>query len=206
MVLQSTNSYGGRRSNFDQNSCFKVQVADLKEMIVHTQSNVVGFTFIFKNETIQSYRESSYTKVFYINLRTSDLIGSKIYVGGGIEGLQFQLYDWSSNKESFSEIMGQSSGCFSYFNSNFMNINYLKIDSIQGCFDAKESNYCPFLSFSYSFSQCSFVNLSTTLKTTTTGPTETTTIISTSLTRSPTTLPSSSLSSTTIVRSNSFNK
>ena len=42
MVLQSTSIYGGQRHTFDQNSCFEVD--DLNELIVHTQSNVVGFT------------------------------------------------------------------------------------------------------------------------------------------------------------------
>jgi hypothetical protein len=209
LVLQSTNIYGGQRYTFDQISCFEVLVADLKEITVHVQLNVVGFTFNFKNGTIQSFMEVfENTSNFRIDLSTSHLIGAKIYVGEGIEGLQFELNDWNTNQKSFSEMIGKSTGCFSYFNSNFVNINYLKIDSILGCIDKKGSKYFPFLSFSYSFSQCPFRNSSstisssktstlttesttsssTTLKTeTTTATTETTTYSSTSLTTETTT-------------------
>jgi hypothetical protein len=141
LVLQSTNFYGGQRSTFDQNLCFEVQVADLKEIIVHTNSNLVGFTFNFKDGRTRNFMETSgSTNDFQIDLSTSDLIGCTIYVGEGIEGLEFQLYDWNTNEESFRAVMGQSSGCFSYFNSSSLNIKYLKIDSIQGCIDKKGSN------------------------------------------------------------------
>jgi hypothetical protein len=166
LVLQSTNFYGGQRSTFDQNLCFEVQVADLKEIIVHTNSNLVGFTFNFKDGTTRNFTETSgSTNDFLIDLSTSDLIGCTIYVVEGIEGLEFQLYDWNKNEESFSAVMGQSGDCFSYFNSSSLNIEYLKIDSIQGCIDNKESNYFPFLSFSYSFSQCPFKSSITSLTT-----------------------------------------
>jgi hypothetical protein len=166
LVLQSTNFYGGQRSTFDQNLCFEVQVADLKEIIVHTNSNLVGFTFNFKDGRTRNFTETSgSTNDFLIDLSTSDLIGCTIYVGEGIEGLEFQLHEWNTNEESFSTVMGQSGDCFSYFNSSSLNIEYLKIDSIQGCIDNKESNYFPFLSFSYSFSQCPFKSSITSLTT-----------------------------------------
>ena len=83
MVLQSTSIYGGQRHTFDQNSCFEVD--DLNELIVHTQSNVVGFTLNFKNGTIQSILESSdITNKSRFNLLTSDLIGGKVYFGEGV--------------------------------------------------------------------------------------------------------------------------
>jgi hypothetical protein len=166
LVLQSTNFYGGQRSTFDQNLCFEVQVGDLRGIIVHTNSNLVGFTFNFINGTTRNFTETSdSTKDFLIDLSTSDLIGCTIYVGEGIEGLEFQLHEWNTNEESFSTVMGQSGDCFSYFNSSSLNIEYLKIDSIQGCIDNKESNYFPFLSFSYSFSQCPFKSSITSLTT-----------------------------------------
>jgi hypothetical protein len=141
LILQLKNIYGSQRSTFDQNLCFEVQVADLKEIIVHTNSNLVGFTFNFKNRTTRNFTETSgSTNDFLIDLSTSDLIGCTIYVGEGIEGLVFQLYDWNKNQESFSAVMGQSGDCFSYFNSSSLNIKYLKIDSIQGCIDKKGSN------------------------------------------------------------------
>ncbi len=115
LILQSTNIYGNQRSTFDQNSCFEVQVADLKEIIVHTNLNLVGFTFNFKDGTTQNFMETSgSTNNYHIDLSTSDLIGCKIYLGEGIEGLDFQLYDWNTNQESLSAILGQSSSCFSF--------------------------------------------------------------------------------------------
>jgi hypothetical protein len=202
LVLQSTNIYGGQKYTFDKNSCFEVLVADLKEIIVHAQMNVVGFTFNFTNGKVQSFMELfENTSHFRIDLITSHLIGAKINVGEGIEGLQFQLYDWKTNQESFSEIIGKSSGYFSYFNSNFMNINYLKIDSIQGCIDRKGSNYFPCLSFSYSFSECPFRSSYTMLNSMiSTLTTETTTSSSTTLTLETTTatIESTTSSSTTL--------
>ena len=55
LVLQATNFYNASKSTFDTNSCFDVQIADLIEMIVHTQSNIVGFTFNFNDNTTKSY-------------------------------------------------------------------------------------------------------------------------------------------------------
>jgi hypothetical protein len=150
LVLESTNFYGEPRSTFDPNSCFDVQVAYLKEMTIHVQLSV-GFTFTFNDGTSKKFMESSnFSKSFSIDLSTNDIIGANIYAEDGINCIQFQLFDWNSNKVSLSEMMGQSSGCFSYFNSSFMKIKYLKIDSIQGCIDNKESNYFPFLLFSFS--------------------------------------------------------
>jgi hypothetical protein len=164
LVLQATNFYSASKSTFDPNSCFEVQIADLKEMIVHTQSSIVGFTFNFNDNTTKSYIENS-TELnnFTINLRSIDLIGVNIYIENGVEGLQFQLFDWNLNKESISLTMGQSSGCLHYLNSSSVKIKYFKIDSIRGCVDEKISNYFPFLAFSYSFSQCPFRNESTIL-------------------------------------------
>jgi hypothetical protein len=94
LILQSKNIYGGQIPSFDQNLCFEVQVADLKEIIVHTNLNLVGFTFNFKDGTTRNFMETSgSSNDFQIDLSTSDLIGCKIYVGEGIEGLEFQLYD-----------------------------------------------------------------------------------------------------------------
>jgi hypothetical protein len=164
LVLQATNFYSASKSTFDPNSCFEVQISDLKEMIVHTQSSIVGFTFNFNDNTTKSYIENS-TELnnFTINLRSIDLIGVNIYIENGVEGLQFQLFDWNLNKKSISQTMGQSSGCLHYLNSSSVKINYFKIDSLRGCVDEKISNYFPFLAFSYSFSQCPFRNVSTIL-------------------------------------------
>jgi hypothetical protein len=164
LILQSKNIYGDQIPSFDQNSCFEVQISELNEIIVHTNSNLVGFTFNFKDGTTQNFMETSgSSNDFRIDLSTSDLIGCKIYLGEGIEGLEFQLYNWNTNQESLSAILGQSSSCFSFFNSSSLNIKYLKIDSIQGCIDKKGSSYFPFLSFAFSFSQCPFCTSATTL-------------------------------------------
>jgi hypothetical protein len=199
-VLQSKNIYGSKRSNFDQNLCFEVQVDDLKEIIVHTNLNLVGFTFNFKDGTTRNFMETSgSSNDFRIDLSTSDLIGCKIYVGEGIEGLEFQLYDWITNQESSSAVMGQSGGCFSFFNSSSLNIKCLKIDSIQGCIDKNGSSYFPFLSFSYSFSQCPFRTLSST-------NIDTTSTITTEKTPSPsTTLESKTSTATNILSSDTIN-
>ena len=162
LVLQSTNIYGGQRSNFQK--CFDIQIDNLTEIIVHTKSNVVGFTFNFNDGKIISFLETSgSTNNYTIDLIKNELIGANIFIGEGIEGLQFQLYNFNTNNVTLSEMMGQSIGCFSYFNSSSMKINYLKVDSIHGCVDDKNSNYFPFLSFSNSFSQCPFRQTSTIL-------------------------------------------
>jgi hypothetical protein len=98
-------------------------------MIVHIQSSIVGFTFNFNDNTTKSYIENS-TKLnnFSVNLREIDLIGVNIYIENGVEGLQFQLFDWNLNKESISKTMGQSSGCLHYLNSSSVKIKYFKID------------------------------------------------------------------------------
>ena len=167
LVLQSSNTFGGSRSG----ECFDFQVADIKEIIVHTKSNFVGFTFKFNNQTIKSFLENSscFFNNFTIDFSSIDLIGVNVYLGKGVEGIQFQYYNSTSNISQISEMMGQSTGCFYYLNSSNLNINYLKIISIQGCVDDKGSNYFPFLSFSYSFSKCSLYRLPQTLNITTAG-------------------------------------
>jgi hypothetical protein len=207
LVLQSTNVYGDMRSQFDQNSCFDVQIVDLSEVIAHVKSNIVGFTFNFKDGKSQSFIETSgCTKNIRIDLLTNELIGGHIYVGEGIEGLQFKSHDWSTNQETLHKMMGQSSGCFSSFDSNSLKINFLKIDSIHGCIDKKGSNYFPFLSFSYSFSQCPFRNsLATVSRKIPTSNSETSTIFTSTVsatttyttTSSTITLTSTMLSTTT---------
>ena len=136
LVLQSTNIFGAQRSTFDPTSCFDVEISDLKHIVVHSKLNVVGFTFVFLDGHSTNFIEiSGSTNQFQIDLTRIDLIGANIFIGEGIEGLQFQLFNWSSNNAELSEMMGQSTGCFSYFNSSSLNIKYLQIKSFHGCVD-----------------------------------------------------------------------
>ena len=158
LVLRSSNSFGGSKFG----SCFQYNVIDLKQMIVHTEPSLVGFKFTLQDGTTKIYiKNSANLKNLTIDLTKMDIIGVNIYIENGVKGLQFQLYDWNSNTHSLSEIMGQSSGCFYYLNSTFMNIEYFQIYSIQFCVDDKGSNYFSYFSFSYLFSQCPFRNSST---------------------------------------------
>ena len=96
-------------------------------------------------------------------MTNSYLTGANVYVGYGVEGLQFQLYDSIANKESSTQIIGNSqSGCFSNFNARFYKAQSLQINLIRGCFDSINLSYFPFLQFSYSLSQCSLQSISTT--------------------------------------------
>jgi hypothetical protein len=39
--------------------CFEIQIGDLKEIIAHTNSNLVGLTFNFKDGTTRNFMETS---------------------------------------------------------------------------------------------------------------------------------------------------
>jgi hypothetical protein len=152
MPITAWNRYGTKPDG----SCFEVSISDLNQMIIHTKTNIIGFTFNFKNGSTQSYDENSAKKnTFVINLNSIYMTGIDIYVGDGIEALILQLYDSTTQKFNSTEIIGNSqNGCFSYFNSSFFKSKSLAIDSIKGCFDNNQLNYFPFLEFTYSLSQC----------------------------------------------------
>jgi hypothetical protein len=152
MPITAWNRYGTKPDG----SCFEVSISDLNQMIIHTQINIIGFTFNFKNGSSQSYNENSgIMNNFVINLNSIYMTGIDIYVGDGIEALKLQLYDSTTQKFNSTEIIGNSqNGCFSYFNSSFFKSKSLVIDSIKGCVDNNQLNYFPFLEFTYSFSQC----------------------------------------------------
>ena len=153
LVIQAKSFYG----TYTSESCLNIQVSELANMTIHTISSIVGFTFTFINGTTQSYIENEgYTSNYTIELINISITGANIYIGNGIEGIQFQLFNSSSNESSLSPTIGQSIGCFSYFNSTSMNVKYLMIDSINGCIQQNNLTYFPYLFFSYSFSQCKF--------------------------------------------------
>jgi hypothetical protein len=152
MPITASNRYG----NKPDGSCFEISISDLNQMIIHTQTNIIGFTFNFKNGSSQSYNENSVImNKSMIDLNNIYMTGSTIYAGDGIEDLKFELYDSTTQNLNSTEIIGNSQkGCFSYFNSSFFKSKSLVIDSIKGCVDNSKLNYFPFLEFTYSFSQC----------------------------------------------------
>jgi hypothetical protein len=153
LSITSWNRFG----NKPDGSCFEVSISDLYQMIIHTQVNIIGFTFNFKNGSSQSYSvNSGIMNKSVIDLNNIYMTKASIYVGDGIEGLKFELYDSTTQNLNSTEIIGNSQkGCFSYLNSSFFKAESLVIDSIKGCFDNNQLNYFPFLEFSYSFSECS---------------------------------------------------
>ena len=147
MALESTNSYGGTRSG----TCFEVLVSSLKEIIVHTQTSVIGFTFIFNDGSNKSYLENLvYENSYNINLTNIKITGFNIYTGPGVHAIQFQL----SNSGSSQMIGDSTNQCFNFLNSTFLKIQYLEIKMIYRCIDNNKLQYFPYLAFSYSFSQC----------------------------------------------------
>jgi hypothetical protein len=152
MPITTRNRFG----NKPDGSCFEISISDLNQMIIHTQTNIIGFTFNFKNGSNQSYIENwSVIKNFVIDLNNIYMTGVDIYVGRGIEALKLQLYDSMTQNFNSTEIIGDSqNGCFSYLNSSFFKSQSLVIDSIKGCLGNNQLNYFPFLVFKYSFSQC----------------------------------------------------
>jgi hypothetical protein len=153
LILQAKSFYG----TYTSKSCWNILVSDLANITIHTISSIVGFTFTFNDGSAQSYIENErYTSNFTIELSNISITGANIYIGNGIEGLQFQLFNSSSNEASLSPTIGQSTGCVSYFNSTSMNVKYLMIDSINGCIQQNNLTCFPYLFFSYSFSQCKF--------------------------------------------------
>jgi hypothetical protein len=152
MPITACNRYGTKPVG----SCFEVSISDLNQMIIHTQTNIIGFTFNFKNGSSQSYNENSgIMNNFVINLNNIYMTGVDIYVGDGIESLKLKMYDsMTQNFSSTKKIGNSQKGCFSYINSSFFKSQSLVIDLISGCVDNKKLNYFPFLEFTYSFSQC----------------------------------------------------
>jgi hypothetical protein len=153
MPITAWNYFGSKP---DIGECFEVLISDLDQMIIHTQINIIGFTFNFKNGSTQSYNENSgIMNKSLIDLKNINMTGVDVYVGEGIEALKFQLYDSLTQNFNSTEIIGNSqNGCFSYFNSSFFKSQSLVIDLIKGCVDNKQLTYFPFLEFIYSFSQC----------------------------------------------------
>jgi hypothetical protein len=153
LVQQAKSFYG----TYTSESCWNILVSDLANITFHTISSIVGFTFTFNDGSAKSYIENErYTSNYTIELINISITGANIYNGNGIEGLQFQLYNSSSKESTLSPTIGQSIGCFSYYNSTSMNVKYLMIDSINGCIQQNNLTYFPYLFFSYSFSQCEF--------------------------------------------------
>ena len=200
LILQSSNSFGGSRTG----SCFEVSVTDLKQMIIYTQSSVVGFSFTLNDGTNRSFLENSvYSNNYTIELRSKAVDGVNVYIGKGIEGLQFQFDNSAS-----TPIFGKTSGCLYYLNSTFMKIQYFMINLIQVCVDNANSSYFPYIAFSYSFSKCplKFSPTSSTIlitNSTITSSTQSSAILT--VTNSFTTSSNSTATSTTILGMCSYN-
>ena len=64
MAITASSLYGGLPSGL----CFEVSVTTLKQLIVHTQTNITGFTFNFNDGTSESYIEKSGIMTNYIVL------------------------------------------------------------------------------------------------------------------------------------------
>ena len=154
MPLTASIYFGSKRVG----SCFDVSVSKLKQIIVHTQINIVGFTFNFIEGTNESYFENKGIMTDHaIDLNNIYLIGANVYVGEGIEGFKFKFYNLTTKTSNSTQIIGNSqSGCAFYFDSDsrFLKAQSLVITSMKGCVDDKNSTNFPFLEFSYLFSQC----------------------------------------------------
>ncbi len=91
MPITAWNYFGSKLDNGD---CFEVLIYDLDQMIIHTQINIIGFIFNFKNGSTQSYNENSdIMNKSLIDLKNITMTGVDVYVGEGIEALKLQLYD-----------------------------------------------------------------------------------------------------------------
>ncbi len=147
----SKNIYGDqKRWNKEDPLCFEYTIGSIKEMIVHTQKNIVGFTFILLNGQNKSYIENTNYITSKIDLANRGIIGYNIYIGEGVDGLKFQLSD-SSTTELFGDLTNK---CFSYLNSSFFKIQYLELNTISGCVEKNNLTYFPYLAFSFDFSNC----------------------------------------------------
>lgn len=145
--------YGIPKNDF----CSEVTISALNQMIVHTKDSIVGFTFYsFDHAIIQSTETTAFRRNYTVDLANVYIEGVNIYSGQGIQGLQFQLFNYSSNKSILTELMGQSNGCFSYINASLFNVKYLKINKFQICVDKNNLTFLPFMIFSYDFSLCPF--------------------------------------------------
>ncbi len=91
MPITAWNYFGSKPDNGE---CFEVLISDLDQMIIHTQINIIGFIFNFKNRSTQSYNENSgIMNKSVIDLKNITMTGVDVYVGEGIEALKLQLYD-----------------------------------------------------------------------------------------------------------------
>jgi hypothetical protein len=150
-LLTSKNIYGDqKRWNKDDPLCFEYSIESIKEMTVHTQTNIIGFTFILFNGQNKSYIENTNYITSKIDLANRGIIGYNIYIGEGVDGLKFQLSD-SSSTELFGDLTNK---CFSYLNSSFFKIQYLEINTISGCVEKNNLTFFPYLAFSFDFSNC----------------------------------------------------
>ena len=148
---KSTNKYGGVRTD----SCFEVQIADLKGLSVHLLNyNVVGFTFHSIYGTNKSYFENKWSTIQYIDLTNIEISGVEMQISKGIESLIFQLKNLTSNEIKSTPQIGQSNSCSTYLNSTLLNSKCLTINSIHGCVNNQNSTFFPYMAFSYEFSIC----------------------------------------------------
>jgi hypothetical protein len=104
-LLTSKNIYvDQKRWNKDDPLCFEYSIEIIKEIIIHTQTNIVGFTFILFNGQNKSFLENTnYMNISRIDFVNREIKGYNIYTGGGVDGLQFQLSD-SSSTDLFGDL------------------------------------------------------------------------------------------------------
>ena len=150
-VLTATNTYGKVRTG----KCFQVSVPDLKQIIVHQETTIVGLTFNFVNGTSTDFMEKASIKSYTIDLDFVEIKGVNLKVGEGVESLQFQLLNSSSNAQILTEMIGDSpNGCLFQLNSNFLNVLCIQINTIYGCVDDKNSSYFPYIAFDHHNNFC----------------------------------------------------
>ena len=162
MVLKAFNYFGSPTWYTNPSACFTHLMDSVNNLtIYYTNQSIIGLAFNFNNGTNESYihYNSSLIGEESINLSNSFIIGVDVWIGAGINGLQFKL---SENKNT--SIMGSSNGCNSFLNSTNVNSKYFKIDSIIGCIDDKISTDFSSIGFHYSFSQCPFIASSSATK------------------------------------------
>ena len=73
LPLTSKNFYGDQRSWMKGDAtCFEISISNLKEIIVHTLTSVVGFTFILLDGQNKSYLENCDIDIVHIFKQQND--------------------------------------------------------------------------------------------------------------------------------------
>ena len=128
LELQASNSFGGAT----EGNCFKVSLTNLNELIIYTGETINGLEFIYKDNSNISFIQNKNLRNS-LNLKNAIITEVDIWVGSGIDGLRFQIYNFSTNSYQNSPEMGKNNSCHFKLNALFLNAQFYRLDSISGC-------------------------------------------------------------------------